>query len=178
MTVNLIPLVLALEVTVDLMQLLLALLILVGAALGVFLIVALARLIGALKRVNTLLDDIHDPVTSSVGQFPGVMTNVDLITKDVTALTGSINETVPTILKDAQTMTSTAREGVEAVGGAAKSVGEGVSSFFRPAAAAAHADRAGTVIDIISQIFGIVTYFTGRKKGTAKNRRKTRGRRR
>jgi predicted PurR-regulated permease PerM len=120
------------------MQLLLALLILVGVALGVFLIILLARLIGTLKRVSSLIDDIHEPV---------------------------------------KTMTGTAREGVEAVGNAARSVGEGFKSIFRPAASSSHASHLGSIIDIVSQIAGVVGYFTERKKDGAKAKR-ARGRRR
>ena len=165
------------EVTVDLMQLLLALLILVGVALGIFLIILLARLIGTLKRVSRLVDEIHDPVTTAVDQLPAVLTNVDAITKDVSVLTESINQTVPSILKDAQTMTGTAREGVEAVGNAARTVGEGFNSIFRPAASSSHASHFGSIIDIVSQIAGVVGYFTERKKDGAKAK-KTHSRRR
>ena len=164
--------------TVDLMQLLLALLIMVGVALGIFLIILLARLSGTLKRVSSLIDDIHEPVKTAAEQLPAVLSNVDAITKDVTVLTESINQTVPDILKDAQTMTGTAREGVEAVGHAAKSVGEGFSSFFRPAASSSHASHLGSIIDIVSQIAGVIGYFAGRVKDGAKSKRKTRGRRR
>ena len=164
--------------TVDLMQLLLALLIMVGVALGIFLIILLARLIGTLKRVSSLIDDIHEPVKTAAEQLPAVLSNVDAITKDVTVLTESINQTVPEILKDAQTMTGTAREGVEAVGHAAKSVGEGFNSFFRPAASSSHTSHLGSIIDIVSQIAGVIGYFAGRKKDGAKAQRKTRGRRR
>jgi uncharacterized protein YoxC len=159
------------------MQLLLALLILVGVALGVFLIILLARLIGTLKRVSSLIDDIHEPVKTAAEQLPAVLSNVDAITKDVTVLTESINQTVPDILKDAQTMTGTAREGVEAVGNAARSVGEGFKSIFRPAASSSHASHLGSIIDIVSQIAGVVGYFTERKKDGAKAKR-ARGRRR
>ena len=166
------------EITIDLMQLLLALLILVGVALGVFLIILLARLIGTLKRVSHLIDEIHEPVAAAVELLPGVLSNVDAITKDVTVLTESINQTVPAMLKDAQTMTGTAREGVEAVGHAAKTVGEGFNSFFRPVASAARADYLGSIINIVSKVAGVIGYFARRKKDGAKERQKARGRKR
>lgn len=165
------------QVTVDLIQLLLALLILVGVALGIFLIILFARLIGTFKRVSKLLDGINDPVTSTVEQLPDLIRKVDVISKDVTVLTESINQTVPAMLKDAQTITGTAREGVEAIGGAAKSVGEGFSSFFKPAAPA-HTDYLSSLIDIVSQVFGVVSFFIGRKKSNARAKAKSRGRQR
>lgn len=153
------------------MQLLLALLILVGVALGIFLIILFARLIGTIKRVSKLLDGINGPVTSTVEQLPDLIRKVDVISKDVTVLTESINQTVPAMLKDAQTITGTAREGVEAIGEAAKSVGEGFLSFFKPAAPA-HTDYLGSLIDIVSQVFGVVSYFIGRKKKNARAKAK------
>ena len=114
-----------------------------------------------------MVGDIQDPITQTVDQLPGLIKKVDGVTKDVSVMTESAQESVPAILKDAQTITGTARAGVEAIGGAAKSVGEGVSSFFHPESSAP-AGNLGTILDIISQIMSVVGFFTNRGKNNSK----------
>lgn len=154
------------EITIDLMQLMLILLIIVGVATGIFLIILFARLIGTLKRASKLLDQIDAPLTSTLSQLPDLIKKVDGISDNVAVLTVSINESVPAIMKDAQAITSLARAGVEAVGGAAKSVGESVSSFFQPSESSQN-NSLGAIINIIGQVVGVVSYFTTKKKDKA-----------
>jgi len=161
-------------ITIDIMQLLLALLVLAGIVLGIFLIILLARLIRTMGKISQLIGNIQEPVNQTLIQMPGLIKKFDLVAKDVSVLTESANQTVPEILKDAQAITGTARTGVEAIGGAAKSVGEGVSSFFSPAAPTGV--NLGTIAEIISQILSIVGVFTGNKKD--RNRSRNRKRRR
>lgn len=85
------------QITFNLMDLLLSLLVLVGVALGIFLIVLVARLIKTLTPIMQLA------------------TQASIMAK-------SANETVPAILDDARAITGTARAGVEAVGSATGSV--------------------------------------------------------
>jgi uncharacterized protein YoxC len=147
-------------VTVDLLDLLLTLLILIGATLGVFLIVFLVRLIKTLKSVSRLTTDLYDPLKQTIGQLPGLLLKFDGISKDVAELTKSTNESVPVILADAKVIASSARAGVEAVGSAAESVGFGVSSLF-----GSDREQPGSldaIIGIVSQILQIVGLFTNR----------------
>lgn len=150
------------EITVDLMELLLALLVLVGIAFGIFLIVFIVRLTQTMKNISRLTADIHDPVTKTADQLPDLLKKVDGIAEDVNSITGSANETVPEILGDAKTITGTARAGVEAVGEAASSISSGVSSLFGKAKESA--DSISSVIEVIGQVLGVVSMFTGRKK--------------
>ncbi|MFA7672733.1 MAG: hypothetical protein WCY62_02615 [Clostridia bacterium] len=154
------------EITIDLMQFMLILLIMAGVAACIFLIILFARLIGTSKRASKLLDQIDAPLTSTLGQLPDLIKKVDGISDNVAVLTVSINESVPSIMKDAQAIAGLARSGVEAVGGAAKSVGESVSSFFQPAESS-KTDSFGAIVNIISQIVGVVSYFTTQKKDKA-----------
>lgn len=148
------------QVTVDIMDLLLALLILVGVALGIFLIVLVAHLIRTLKNLAELTSDLHDPLTQSAGQLPDLIRKVDGITKDMSVVAKSANENIPEILTDARTITGTARAGVEAVGSAAESVTSGISSLFHPASE--HTDNVSSIIGIVSQVIQIVSLFTNR----------------
>ena len=154
------------QITID-MQLLLTLLVLVGIALGIFLIIMLVRLIGTFKRISRLVDDVQGPITSSIEQLPELMDRLDAITVDLAVLTESASQSVPTILKDAQAITGTARSGVEAIGSAAKSVGDGVSSFFNPEPTSS-AGTLGSIVEVVSQVISVVSLFAGRRKTKSK----------
>lgn len=161
------------EITVNLMDLLLTLLILVGVALGIFLVVLIVRLIQTLKKLSQLSTDIHDPLTQTANQLPALIRRIDGISMDVSVLTKSANETVPAMLLDAKAITGTARAGVEAVGSAAENITSGVSSFFSPAHE--RPDNVSSIIDIVSQVVQIVSLFTHTDK--ANHRRTSKGRR-
>lgn len=158
------------EITIDLMQLLIVLLIIAGIAIGVFLVLMLIRLIGTLKRASKLLDQINDPLTKSMNQLPELIKKVDGISDNVVSLTASVNESLPSIIKDAKTITETTRDGVVAVGSAVKSVGNGVSSMFQPEESS-NTDTLGSILNIIGQVIGVVSYFTTEKKGNRKKRK-------
>jgi len=150
------------QITVDLMDLFLSLLILVGVTAGVFLIISLVHLIRTLKRVSRLVADLSDPVTQSAKQLPGLIQKADSMVGDASVIVKSANETVPSILSDAKTITGTARAGVEAVGSAAESVKSGVSSLF--GSTSEPSGNLGSIIGMISQILQIVGLFTQRGK--------------
>jgi len=154
-------------ITLNLMDLLLALLIIIGAVLGIFLIICLSHLIKTLKNLSRLTADLHDPLTQTVEKLPDLLRNVESISK-------TANETVPAILTDVKTITGTARAGVEAVGSAAQSVTSGVSSLFETASDTS--DGFQTVIGIVGQVLQIVSFFTHR--GKPKNSSKARSSRR
>lgn len=152
------------EVTFDLMDLLLALLVLVGITLGIFIIIFIARLSQTMKNISRLTADIHDPITKTTDQLPDLIKKVDGIAEDVNSITGSANETIPGMLGDAKTITGTARAGVEAVGNAASTVSSGVSSLFGTAKESA--ESVSSIIDVVGQVLGFVSIFTGRKKSS------------
>ena len=99
------------------------------------------------------------------------MKKVDKAVDDVTILTGSARDSVPSVLQDVASMTGSVREGVDAVGGAAKTIGNNVSSFFQPARPAGES-HLGSVIEIVKQVIAVIGMFTGKQKKTSK--RKTR----
>ena len=83
---------LATSITIDLMDLLLGLLIIVGILLGVYLIILLARLGGAVKKLSVLVDEIDGPVTETIKDLPGLM---KLLRRDSYYGYSSVNSTVP-----------------------------------------------------------------------------------
>jgi hypothetical protein len=132
------------QITIDLMQLLTALLVIAGIAVCVALFVALVRLIAMLKRSEGLV-------------------------KDATLVMASASKSVPPILKDAEAICSSTRSGVEAIGGAAQSVGEGVSSLFGSDEESA-AGTVETVFGIVDRVLAIIGLFTGGRKKRHKKR--------
>lgn len=161
---------------IELMDLLLALLVAAGIVFVVFLIILLARLARVIKQVSHLVTDIEQPVNETVEQLPDLLKKVDGIVKDVSELTDTETGTVPGILGDAKAMTGTVRTGVEAVGQAATSVSDGVSSIFGKARR--HADHASGIVDIIGQVMTVIGFFTNQsKKSKAKKSRSGFGKR-
>lgn len=165
------------QITVNLMELLLALLILVGVALGVFLVVFVFRLIQTLKKVAQLSDAIQEPLSQTVGQLPAIMQRIDKISSDIETLTKVSNESVPSILNDTKAITATARAGVEMIGMTAENISTGFSSIIGPERE--KPDNISSIIGIVSQILEIVGLFTHRDKAkqTAPFHRSSRRRR-
>jgi len=154
------------------MDLLLTLLLLVGIALGVFLIVLVVRLIQTLKRLSRLSTDLYDPLTETAKQLPDLIRRIDSISMDVAVLTKSANENVPAILLDTVAITGTARAGVEAVGLAAEDISSGFTSIF--SSAQDRPDTISSIIGIASQVMQIVGLFTGSKKTKQRSKRRRR----
>ncbi len=150
------------QITVNLMDLLLALLIMAGITLVVSLIIFIIRLLQALKNLSHIVEDLHEPLTQTTDQLPALLRKVDSISTDVSAISKAANETVPAILSDVKTITGTARAGVEAVGSAAESVSSGVSSLF--SSGREHSDNFSSIIGIVDQILQIVNLFTHHDK--------------
>ncbi|NLM76766.1 MAG: hypothetical protein GX173_01590 [Ruminococcaceae bacterium] len=163
-------------ITIDIMNLLLGLLALVGIVFGIYLIIVLARLAGTMKRINKLVEKIDEPVSQTVGQLPDLLKKVDGVMDHVSVMTDSAKESVPAVLGDVQTITGTARSGVEAVGGAVKSVGAGLASFFRSGGKGtrdAHFN-VSSLVDIVTQVMSVVSLFSAnraKKKGRDKRRK-------
>lgn len=160
------------QITVNLMDLLLTLLILVGIALGVFLVVLVVRTIRTMKHLSQLSIDLHDPLTQTAEQLPDLIRRIDSISMDVAVLTKSANDSVPAILLDTKAITGTTRNGIEAVSSAAEDISSGFTSIFSRSQELP--DTISSIIGIVSQMLQIVGLFTNNKK--TKNRSKRRRR--
>ena len=71
------------EITIDLMQLLLALLALGGVVLVIYLIVTLVRLQQTLREANRIMAEARGPVSDSLRKLPSLMDQVSEIGKNV-----------------------------------------------------------------------------------------------
>lgn len=139
------------QITIDLMQLLVGLLIVISIALVTLLFILLVRQIGTIRKIARFVDDVHRPLTESIQQFPDLMKKIDAVTGDARAITGSV------------------RSGVEAIGGAAADIGDGVSSFLHPDTDE-RGGMLGNVVELVGQVLTIVGLFTGRDRSRPRRR--------
>jgi len=150
------------QITVNIMELLLALLILVGVALGVFLVVFVFRLIQTLKKFTQLSNALQEPLSETVGQLPALIHRIDKISSEIEILTKASNESVPSILEDTKAIAATTRAGVEMLGMTAENISTGFSSIIGPERE--KPDNISSIIGIVSQVLEIVGLFTHRDK--------------
>jgi len=162
------------EITIDLMDLMLGLLALAGIVLIIYLIVTFARLQQTLKEANRMISDLRGPVNDTVRKLPALMDQVSEIGANVEQLTVSINEDVPGMLEDVHQVTSTARESVDAVGGVVTEVGNGITNLF--SSAGTHASSLGAAVGVVSEIVQLVSLFRTPKKKSIFGKRSKRRR--
>jgi predicted PurR-regulated permease PerM len=139
------------QITIDLMQLLVGLLIVISIALVTLLFILLVRQIGTLRKISRFVDDVHGPLTESIRQFPDLIKRLGDVTGDAQAITGSV------------------RSGVEAIGGAAADIGDGVSSFLH-SSSEGRGGVLGDVVELVGQVLSIVDLFTGRNRNPPRRR--------
>jgi uncharacterized protein YoxC len=164
-------------VTVDLLSVLTALLIMAGIALAVWLIVAMSRLIRTLGKLNQLLDQIENPVVSSVRQMPDLMERLNQIASQVSVVTDSARTSVPPVLDDVRTVTSTVREGVTNVSKKAQNFSGDLQRIFPHSSDTA--SSLGTIIGVVTTVVDVLgRIFPGKAERGRRQRRKSRGWRR
>jgi uncharacterized protein YoxC len=161
-------------VTLDLMDLLLALLGIAGLVLVVYLIITLARMQKILHEVNQMLTDVRGPIADSIRKLPELIDQVSDIGDNFEIVTQAISEDVPVMLKDVRQVTTSTREGVEAISGVVTEAGAGVKDVF--SSIHNHSESIGTVTSIISEIIKVVTLLRPHQKskgvfGSRKKRR-------
>lgn len=168
--------VLSTTITIDVKNLLVGTLILVGIILGIYLISVLVKLSGTIKKINELVDELEEPVHKTVKQLPELIQKIENVTDDVSVIAESAKKSVPPVLDDVQNVTKTIRSSVDTIGEAAKSIGESVSSFFQPGKSSKAGFTARDFVDIVDQVVSVIGLFTGhskkRKGGWSKRRKR------
>lgn len=161
-------------VTFDLMDLLWALLGIAGLVLVVYLVITLARMQKILHEVNQMLTDVRGPIADSIRKLPDLIDQVSDIGENFEIVTQAISEDVPVMLKDVRQVTTSTREGVEAISGVVTEAGAGVKDVF--SSIHNHSESIGTVTSIISEIIKVVTLLRPhqKSKGVFGSRRKRR----
>lgn len=157
-------------ITVDVMDLLLALLGVAGLILIIYLVMTLSKLQQTLKEANRLISEVRGPVNDTIRKLPMLMDQISEIGDNVEKLTDSINEDVPAMLKDVRQVTTSARDSVDAVGGAVTEVGSSVKNMFTTVNA--HSGSIGTATAIAGEVFRLFQMFRRPRKKTLFGKRR------
>lgn len=91
-----------------------------------FVLVRLAKLFGNLTE---LMDDIHEPLESSVKQLPTILEKLDKSLVDVNKLTETAGETLPEMLEDISVITGSVSSVVDKTGDLTNTALSGVQSL-------------------------------------------------
>ena len=159
-------------VTIDLISVLTGLLIICGVVLLIFLVIAIARLIQTLTKVNKLLDQIHEPVAATTRQLPDLVGKFDRISGNIELVADSAKATIPPVLDDVKTVTNTVRESVTSVGDTVHEVSDDLHGFF--AGKSDTAVNIGSVVSIVTTAFDIISHFIPQKSKSRKRRSRRR----
>ena len=118
-------------IQIHLDQLINALLILLGVAIGVVLFLAILKLMRLLGRLDSLLSSNQGAIDTTLKGLPAIVGNTQTITSDVGELTGKLKVSVAEIAGDAQGVTHIVHEGVSALKDTVQSIGVSASAAAR-----------------------------------------------
>lgn len=122
------------EVMINLSSVWTALLSLAGVVLMVALTVLVVKIIGTMRRVNQLVDDINFPLKEAVDQLPQTMESVNLVAGNLVDMTDDLTEELPAILSDASGVTGSFSTAVSALSDNVTEISDGIHgvvNFFR-----------------------------------------------
>ncbi|HHV42671.1 MAG TPA: hypothetical protein GXX72_07520 [Clostridiaceae bacterium] len=119
-----------LAVTIDLTDLLLAILILSGAAALIALATVLFKAAQNLSETKLLLKENREDINKIVEQLPDLVEKVDAVLEDASFITDQAGESVPGIIEDVEVVTGAAANVVDTVSTAAVGILDSVQSFF------------------------------------------------
>lgn len=135
--------------------------ILVGV-IGVLLVAILLKANKVMGICKTMIETNKDSITRTIQAVPVIMENSEQITKNVKITTDQLSKSGPVILKDAEYITSTAKEGVEIASAAIINVSTGVNDTVD--AIKQEASDFSTYFHIASEIIKIIiNAFSSRK---------------
>lgn len=86
--------------TITLQDLMIFVLFLLGAGLGIFLILAMKNIVGILKRVNGIVDTNEKSINTILKEAPLILDNVNKITADVQHTIEDVTPSVTSIVKN------------------------------------------------------------------------------
>lgn len=115
-------------IQIHLDQLINAILILLGLAIGVVLFLAILKLVRLLGRLDSLLSSNQSAIDTTLKGLPEIVGNTQTITGDVGELTGKLKVSVAGIASDAQGVTHIVHEGVSSLKDTVQSIGVSASA--------------------------------------------------
>ena len=127
--------------------------VLVGV-IGVLLIIILLKANKVMGICKTLIETNKDSITRTIQAVPVIMENSEQITSNMKITTDQLSKSGPLILKDAEYITHTAKEGVEIASSAIINVSTGVNDTVD--AIKQEASELSTYFHIASEIIKII----------------------
>lgn len=132
---------------------------LAGIVALVFLIIVLARVATMLKSLSETLKTAEEPLNKVIAQLPEIADNVNTLVEEASV-------TVPVMLHDAESLTSSVSDTVSSVSDAAGNIAQTVAGFTAPKKTmfGIKKDTMDSVADVASIVYGIVSKIVGKKR--------------
>lgn len=121
---------------------------------GVLLIAILWKANKVMGTFRTLADANQDSIKRTIASLPGIMENAEEISKNLKVTTDQLSKSGPVILKDAEYITDTAKQGVESASAAIINVSTGVNDTVE--AIKEEASELSTYFHIAAEIVKII----------------------
>ena len=134
----------------------------IGIVAGVFLIIILWKIRKVICNVQSLIDTNQEAITKTIKTIPVIMDDVKHINTNVIDISDNLKVSVPIILKDTESITSTAKTSIEV----ASSVIDNVGTEINETVDGYKKDAAGimTYIHIAEEVFKIIYKAVTSKK--------------
>jgi len=126
------------------------------AVIGVLLIAILLKANKVMGICRTMIETNKDSIQKTIQALPGIMENSEQISKNVKITTDQLSKSGPLILKDAEYITHTTKEGVEIASSAIINVSTGVNDTVD--AIKQEASEFSTYFHIASEIIKIIIH--------------------
>lgn len=160
---------LAVNVSLDLRDILLGLLILAGIVALVVLIVLLIRVITTMKKVNKLLDDVSVPLVETTAELPAMAVKIRDILGNLVDITDDVTASSPELLEHTLDALDAANSGVGAVSALVVGLSNGLLGIVDRVGATASVGGFGSILSTIFAAFA-----AGRRRGKRSGKRKKR----
>ena len=141
------------QITFQLQDLGLAVLIIVGIVLGVYLVKMIKTLNDILRKIQGIVETNETSIEEVISSLPTTIKNVNEITTSVNESMDKIAPTIPNIVDNINDITDTINVNVEKMDSAAEVVWDGVSEAV--ATARGTVAKGGTYITIVMKIIEI-----------------------
>ena len=115
------------DLQISLQDLFKAVLYLLGAGIGIYLIIVLIKVQNILGNVNSILATNKEAINTAMKDVPGLLENAKQISSDVKDTTDKLKGSVPGIFQDAQEVTHSVKKGTDSLSNAVDSIGAAVS---------------------------------------------------
>jgi hypothetical protein len=81
------------------------LLIVLGAAVGVLLLIILLKTKKAVGSLQSLLETNKEPINKTIKAMPGIFENAEQISSDISGITDKLKVSIPIVLQDVECVT-------------------------------------------------------------------------